>query len=752
MSSSPLGVDSHVPTARTARFLALVLCCVANAAVLHAAQDAPADRVCKLCHAQVATAFGAKDALAHTRIACVDCHTALSKFDASEGEHATPLAKPTCSVCHASEERAHGASIHAAKQVACAQCHAPHAIGRSAVAEDARAALCSGGHTAAATEWAKSVHALDPGNGRRAATCVDCHGAHDVLARTELRSRVHPLHVPDTCEACHHPDPSREHPAPAGEKVRQYESSVHGQALRKVGLVVTATCVSCHGAHGVLDPKAENAKTARKQIPATCGACHAGILATYYEGVHGADFKAGVKDVPVCTDCHTEHAVRDPALEGSSVSKALVAETCARCHADDALGARYGFASSVRRSWGSSYHGIATSFGDRDTANCASCHGFHDILPASDPRSPVNRANLDATCGGCHAGASAAFARVPVHSVIERAENPVPWWTQRIYAILVFGMIGAFVLFILADLFGRLRMKLRCGPPETVHVEPADWPDEDRLVAPGENFERMGRHGRLQHAVLIVSFSLLVLTGLPVFLHDMGWTRSLIDLQGGFHLRSLLHRGAALALILLSLWHAVVLILSPSARGWFARMMIRPRDVAEFAQDIAFDVGAFGWVARSKRLAPIVQRHPWLRFDRRPAFARYGLVEKLEYGAVLWGNVVMIATGAILWRPDWFLGWTPTWTFDVCRVVHGFEATLAFLAIIVWHMYHVHLRPGVFPMSRVWLDGKISRGELRHHHPREYLALLERRRRERAALGTLEAKEPAAKPAERRHV
>jgi cytochrome b subunit of formate dehydrogenase len=88
----------------------------------------------------------------------------------------------------------------------------------------------------------------------------------------------------------------------------------------------------------------------------------------------------------------------------------------------------------------------------------------------------------------------------------------------------------------------------------------------------------------------------------------------------------------------------------------------------------------------------------------------------------------MIVTGAILWRPEWFLDWTPTWTFEVCRVVHGFEATLAFLAIIIWHMYHVHLRPGVFPMSRVWLDGKITRGELRHHHPREYLDILERRR------------------------
>jgi cytochrome b subunit of formate dehydrogenase len=91
---------------------------------------------------------------------------------------------------------------------------------------------------------------------------------------------------------------------------------------------------------------------------------------------------------------------------------------------------------------------------------------------------------------------------------------------------------------------------------------------------------------------------------------------------------------------------------------------------------------------------------------------------------------VMIGTGTILWRPDWFLEWMPGWTFEVCRIIHGFEATLAFLAIIIWHMYHVHLRPDVFPMSWAWLTGRISREQMRHHHVQEYLRILERRRAE----------------------
>jgi cytochrome b subunit of formate dehydrogenase len=302
-----------------------------------------------------------------------------------------------------------------------------------------------------------------------------------------------------------------------------------------------------------------------------------------------------------------------------------------------------------------------------------------------------------------------------------------------IYTALVAVMIGGFALLVLVDLFGRLRLRLGWGPPEPHPVDPRDWPDEDALVPPHETFRRMGYTGRLQHATLIASFSLLVLTGIPVFLHDFPWMREVIDVEGGFLLRSRLHRVAAFGLIGLSLWHVAILALVPGARRWMKQMLFRPRDVTDFVQEVMFDLGFPARLSRLRAFASLAQRFPWLRFDRRPRVGRYGLVEKLEYGAVVWGNLVMIASGTILWRPDWFLDWTPVWTFEVCRIVHGFEATLAFLAIVIWHMYHVHLRPGVFPMSRVWLSGRISREELRHHHVEEYLELLARRRAEVAA-------------------
>ena len=84
-----------------------------------------------------------------------------------------------------------------------------------------------------------------------------------------------------------------------------------------------------------------------------------------------------------------------------------------------------------------------------------------------------------------------------------------------------------------------------------------------------------------------------------------------------------------------------------------------------------------------------------------PQFDRFNFIEKFEYLALAWGSVVMIATGLVLWFQDQAMVMLPKWTLDVAKVIHSYEALLAFLAIIIWHFYHVHLNPEVFPMSRV---------------------------------------------------
>ncbi len=691
--------------------------------------------LCTRCHVDVVRA-GEDDihAAAFQGRTCLACH------DAHDTSPPQPeVNQQVCLMCHESDEATEGngfappasvtGSVHAG--LTCVLCHTSIRETGELPHEDVAPVNCGTCHPQVAEACARGLHDRTLESGVRAADCRDCHGTHDILPKTDPRSRAYPRNQPETCARCHNGHPPEDRPAPAGDEVDRYRSSIHGRLLLEQGLLVSATCSSCHGAHDIRPGEDAESATSRRHVPYTCGSCHAGVLEGYLAGVHGETFLAGSTDVPVCTDCHQEHTIEDPALASSSASEALVAQTCARCHADDELAQDYGFSSTVLTSWAGSYHGIAGSFGASGVANCASCHGYHAVFPSSDPRSSVHASNLEATCGTCHPNSTAAFAKVPVHSVVDRESNFVPWIVRTVYAVLIGAVIGAFVLFILFDLWGRLRIRMGWGPPETEHVDPEEWPDEDELVAPEEKFERMPRIGRLQHGILVLSFTLLVLTGLPVFLHESTLFRSIIELEGGYLLRSKLHRIAAVGLIGLSLWHVGMLLVSGQARRWFALMVAKPRDVTQFLQESMFSLGVLPWLSRRRALCGLFERFPSLACRERPAYGRYGLVEKLEYWAVVWGNFVMILSGLILWRPDWFLGWTPDWTFDVTRVVHGFEATLAFLAIIIWHMYHVHLRPGVFPMSRVWLDGKISRKELRHHHPAEYRRILERRRRER---------------------
>ena len=110
--------------------------------------------------------------------------------------------------------------------------------------------------------------------------------------------------------------------------------------------------------------------------------------------------KASVSDAPVCTDCHGEHLILAPKQAGSLVNASRVSTvTCGRCHGEERLAVRYNLPTDVVPSYADSYHGLASREGSQTVANCASCHGVHNIFPPSDPRSTVNPANLPRPAG-----------------------------------------------------------------------------------------------------------------------------------------------------------------------------------------------------------------------------------------------------------------------------------------------------------------------------------------------------------------
>ena len=102
---------------------------------------------------------------------------------------------------------------------------------------------------------------------------------------------------------------------------------------------------------------------------------------------------------------------------------------------------------------------------------------------------------------------------------------------------------------------------------------------------------------------------------------------------------------------------------------------------------------------------------------KAPRFKRFSYIEKAEYWALIWGNAVMIVTGILLWFDNYFVSLLPKGYLDVAGVIHFYEAILASLAILIWHLYSVIFNPHVYPMNPSWLTGKMPRDMYVHEHP-----------------------------------
>jgi hypothetical protein len=184
--------------------------------------------------------------------------------------------------------------------------------------------------------------------------------------------------------------------------VKTYQNSVHGNAFKKDN-IGAAVCSDCHGTHDLHPPADIKSKLYRFNVPGTCSKCHENEYITYKMSIHGKAVESKRKEAPVCTDCHGEHkifAFKDP--DSSVYSSAVSDRTCAPCHVSEQIITKFELPADRIDTYKKSYHGIASKEGNVIVANCVSCHGFHDILPSSDPKSSTNPDNIKATCGKCH--------------------------------------------------------------------------------------------------------------------------------------------------------------------------------------------------------------------------------------------------------------------------------------------------------------------------------------------------------------
>jgi len=206
---------------------------------------------------------------------------------------------------------------------------------------------------------------------------------------------------------------------------------------------------------------------------------------------------------------------------------------------------------------------------------------------------------------------------------------------------------------------------------------------------------RMRADEVVQHALLALSFIALVISGFALR-YDQGFmARFFFGWEGGFQIRGIIHRAAAVIMVLTTIWHALFL-LTPRGRKFFRDMLPVKRDFTFFGHRILHNLG----------LRP--------RWD---CIQRFNYVEKAEYWALVWGTVVMVVTGFMLWFDNVVISFLPKGFLDVALVIHFWEAWLASLAILVWHMYSVVFHPHVYPMNPSWITGTMPEDMYEHEHP-----------------------------------
>ena len=375
---------------------------------------------------------------------CLDCHgdttiekslpsgKTLSLFVDRKAYRESVHGKGECTSCHTDAKSPHGKLA----PVACGRCHAD-----------------------AEKSFSDSTHGRDRAKGNRDVPgCADCHGTHAIRKPSDPKARTFHLNIVAVCLECHK-DRAIEEKYHLSDRVvmEAYEQSVHGMAARKSGLLGAAVCPDCHGNHRILPGDQPRSATHRQNIPTLCGKCHPGILETYDRSIHGKGMRGGIAESPVCTDCHGEHTITKITDPSSSVYAKNIPKTCSSCHENEAISTRYALPKKRFSTYMDSFHGIRLEYGMTTAANCSSCHGFHDVLPASDPASSVNPANLPRTCGKCHPNAGVNFTKGNVHVEVALGKATGVFAVRIFYTVFISVLVLMFVLHVGMDLMGRRR-------------------------------------------------------------------------------------------------------------------------------------------------------------------------------------------------------------------------------------------------------------------------------------------------------
>ncbi|MGB7062231.1 MAG: cytochrome b/b6 domain-containing protein [Candidatus Zixiibacteriota bacterium] len=571
----------------------------------------------------------------HGMFSCTGCHLGVKAE-----YHETSLEPASCGMCHAEADKLYQAGYHARKR-------------REGVAD--------------------------------APICGDCHGYHNIRGVDDEEDQAYRGNQPKMCGQCHGREKnvcrkSDKCPGPYGD----YMESAHGKALQEENLGV-AVCTDCHRSHDLKFQSDPASYAHRSNVPSTCGQCHL-EEEEYSEDVHGTAVERGDPDAPVCTDCHTAHAIKSSSDPTSSTFGANVSKlTCTYCHSRERIYEKYGYVTRRVTPYLDTYHGVGSRSGDTTTASCVSCHTSHNVRSQDDPLSTINQANIPQTCGQCHKGAGPNYAKGSVHIVSTSKKDIGVYWVRRIYLLMIVLTIGGMLAHNAVIMLRFARQRYR----EAKSGRVIRWTALEVMW----------------HFLLVLSFVVLIITGFAFRFPDAWWSSWMTHSSTAFVARGVAHRVAAVVFI--GLFIFALFRSGLTKRGWRQINAKFPvlSDTRNVIQNILYSLGLS---------------------SKHPEFDRYDYAEKAEYWALMWGGFVMIITGFPLWFETFFLGFIPKWLLDVAKAIHYYEAMLATLAIVVWHFFYMFIHPENYPINFTVLTGTMTEEEYMEKHPLDYEKMIAR--------------------------
>jgi formate dehydrogenase subunit gamma len=216
---------------------------------------------------------------------------------------------------------------------------------------------------------------------------------------------------------------------------------------------------------------------------------------------------------------------------------------------------------------------------------------------------------------------------------------------------------------------------------------------------PVEYVVRFSLWSRFQHAAIILLFGLLLVTGMPQKWPYLDASQWVVDHLGGIFAARWIHRAAGIAFTVLVVAHLSIAIGGVLTRRMKPSMLLGRKDFRDAIDNLKYYAGFA---------------------DTPPKFGRFDYRQKFEYWGLIFGSLIMVSTGFILYFPIAISRLLPAELSPAAKVMHSYEALFAFLIVLIWHMAGAHLSPEAFPIDTSIFTGKIRKDKLRHEHELEY--------------------------------